>query len=152
MPEQSEVHMDFKSRRNGGFYEMVTESRQDGRLLFSTVAVIDRFGITERYVRYDERGKSSYTYRYDASETKGYFEYSDENGEPVSKIVAVAPDSYTIMTIPYIIGALTVHENKHHFIQAIAGDGRRLGLYLGKPLLSVGALILAERSNWDSAA
>lgn len=130
MPEQGVVHIDFKSRRNGDFFEIVTESRQDGRLLFSTVAVIDRSGITERYVMYDDRGKSSYAYRYDASEKKGYFEYSHESGEPVKKTVAVSPDAYTIMTIPYIIGALTVQDNERHPMHVIVGDGKRLGLYL----------------------
>jgi hypothetical protein len=132
MPDKGEVQVEFYSRRNGVSYEMVTKSRQSERLLYTTEAVISRFGITERYVMYDESGRPSYSYRYDATEGKGYVVYLDEKGTRVEKRVTVNPDAYSMMTIPYIIGAFRVDDANRHSMHALVGDGRTFGLYIQK--------------------
>jgi hypothetical protein len=130
MPEKGEVWIDFQSRRNGDSYEMVTESRQSERLLYTTKAVVSRFGITERYVMYDETGEPSYSYRYDATVGKGFVAYLDEDGNQVEKSVTINPDAYSMMTIPYIIGALRIDDTERHSLHALVGDGRTFGLYI----------------------
>jgi len=111
-------------------YEMTTGSYQNGRLLYSTEAVVDRFGITLRYVMYDDGGDLVYDYRYDPESGRGRVDYLDENDERVRKGVTVPPDAYSMMTIPYIIGALTVSGSERHYLSAVVGDGKKIGLYL----------------------
>jgi hypothetical protein len=130
MPTEGVVKISFKSRKNGTYYEMITESYQNGRLLYSTKAVVDRFGITIRYAMYEDGTDLLYDYRYDSESGGGSVDYLDEENERVRKSVTVLPQSYSMMTIPYIIGAFAISDSERHSLTAVVGDGRKLGLYL----------------------
>jgi hypothetical protein len=130
MPMEGVVEISFKSRKNGTYYEMITESYQNGRLLYSTEAVVDRFGITIRYAMYEDGTDLVYDYRYDSESGTGSVDYLDEEDERVRKRVTVPPQAYSMMTIPYIIGALAISDSERHSLGAVVGDGKKLGLYL----------------------
>ena len=130
MPSEGEVEISFKSRKVGSTYEMITTSYQNENLLFSTEAVVDRFGITRRYVMYGAHGDPEYEYTYDAAHGSARVDYRDENEKRIQKSATVEADAYSIMTIPYIIGALRVDDSERHSIKAVVGDGKKFGLYL----------------------
>ncbi|MBN2322882.1 MAG: hypothetical protein JXQ30_04045 [Spirochaetes bacterium] len=130
MPQEGEVKIYFQSSKHKTSYVMTTESYQKGRLLYSTEAAVDRFGTTMRYVVYGNEGDPEYDYRYNSESGGGSVCYRDEDDTLVRKKVTVPPHAYSMMTIPYIIGALTVTDSERHSFDAVVGDGRKLGLYL----------------------
>jgi len=141
MPSEGVVEISFQSRKEGAAYVMTTASYQDGSLLYSTEAVVDSVGITMRYVMYGVGGDPTYDYRYDAESGTAWVDYKNEDDERVRKSATVANDAYSMMTIPYIIGALRIAGSERHSLGAVVGNGKKLGLYvqrLGTETVRVG--------------
>ena len=132
MPAEGEVLIDYRSNRNSSNYEMVTLSKKDDKLLYKTELVVDRFGITEKYAMYDNEGNSSYLYSYDVFKEEASIEYLDEESKVKRKKVSVDKEIYSLMTIPYIVGAVNFNENGRHVLKAVVGDGRFFEIYIQK--------------------
>ena len=115
---------------NSDNYKIVTLSKKGDEFLYKTELIVNRFGITEKYVMYDNEGNSSYLFRYDVFKEEASIEYLDEEGEVKRKKVSVDKNTYGLMTIPYIVGAVNFSGNDRQVVKTVVGDGRFFELYI----------------------